>query len=256
MNFEQRVYDIEFKLNDTDDSVIEYIRNNRSNINKISIQKIANELYISPNAIMRLARKLGYSGFSELKYALKNEGLPLQIKTVTSQLFDNIPNNIARTLDINDGNDIKSLAQKMDKAKKILFVGVGDSLYFCELFGRYLRCMGKQVEYFAQIHDSEYTALNYGENDMIFIISASGNTQRLIDLAKKSKKQKTYLVCLTHYGDNSLSSICNEQICFWGERRTVNNYNVTDYIGLMMIIRMICEEFWNKFTDKDLALIK
>ena len=72
MNFEQRVYDIEFKLNDTDDSVIEYIRNNRSNINKISIQKIANELYISPNAIMRLARKLGYSGFSELKYALKN----------------------------------------------------------------------------------------------------------------------------------------------------------------------------------------
>ena len=247
MNFEQSVYEKEFKLNDTDDSIIQYIREHKHIIHKISIQKIANELFISPNAVMRLARKLGYSGFSELKYSLQSETEVHQEKTVTSQVFEKLPSNIARTLDINDGNDIKGLVQQMDIAQKILFVGVGDSVYFCELFGRYLRCLEKHVEYSTQIHDCEYMAKQYSEKDMIVIISASGNTRRLVNLAKSARERKAKLVCMTHYGKNNLSEICDTQICFWGEKRTVNNYNVTDYIGLMMIIRMICEEFWYEY---------
>lgn len=216
MTFEQKVYDKEFRLNDTDDSIIEYIREHRLDMSKISIQKIAGELFISPNAVMRLARKLGYSGFSELKYSLQSEDTPKETKTITSKVFERIPNNIARTLDIDEGNDIKKLVADMDKAKKILFVGVGDSVYFCELFGRYLRCLGKKVEYFHQIHDLEYAASQYEHGDMIVIISASGSTPRLVELAKKVKKKNVQLVCMTHYGENPLSKICDMQVCFWG----------------------------------------
>ncbi len=73
MNFEQRFYEKEFKLNDTDSSIVEYILEHRSEIDKLAIQKIASDLFISPNAVMRLSKKLGYSGFSELKFALHNE---------------------------------------------------------------------------------------------------------------------------------------------------------------------------------------
>ncbi len=249
MDFEKRVYEKEFKLNDTDDSIIEFIRENRKDIQKISIQKIANELFISPNAVMRLARKIGYSGFSELKFALQNEDSPIEYQTITSQIFDKIPNNIARTLDITDEISIKKMVVEMDKAEKILFVGVGDSSYFCELFGRYLRCLNKKVEYYQQIHDAEYMANTYTKNDMIVIISASGKTQRLISLAQRVKDSGVNLVCMTHYGENPLSLLCDHQICFWGEKRVVNNYNVTDYIGLMMLIRTICEEFWRSFRE-------
>ncbi len=247
MNFEQSVYEKEFKLNDTDDSIIQYIREHKDTIHKISIQKIASELFISPNAIMRLARKLGYSGFAELKYSIQSESGIEQERTVTSQVFDQVPSNIARTLDINDGNDIKGLVKQLDQAERILFVGVGDSVYFCKLFVQYLRCLEKQVEYHTQIHDCEYMAKQYTHKDMIVFISASGNTRRLVDLAHKVKEKGVKLVCMTHYGKNHLSEVCDTQICFWGEKQTVNNYNVTDYIGLMMIIRMICEEFWREY---------
>lgn len=248
MKFERRVYEKEFSLNDTDDSIIEYIKRNRSDIQKISIQKMANELFISPNAIMRLARKIGYSGFAELKYALQNEDSPAQYKTVTSKLFDRIPDNIARTIDIIDDNQIKKMVEKMDKSEKILFAGVGDSSYFCQLFGRYLRCIKKKVEYFQQIHDIEYYADQYTKGDMIVIISASGSIPRLIKLAENVVKNGVYLVSMTHYGENELSRLSDMQICFWGEKRIVNNYNVTDYSGLMVIIRMICEQYWKYFS--------
>ncbi len=253
MNFEQRVYDKEFKLNDTDDSIVEYIREHKDGIINISIQQVATELFVAPNTVMRLAKKLGYSGFSELKYALQSEvsttAQPTQNKTITSQIFDKLPKNIAKTLDILHDEDILEMVKNLKRAKKILFVGVGDSVYFCQLFGRYLRCLDKHVEFFAQIHDIEYSARQYGKDDMIVFISASGQTVRLVELAKQCKKQGTLLYCMTHYGENSLSLICDKQLCFWGEKRIVNGYNVTDYVGLMILIRMTCECFWKEFTD-------
>ena len=219
MNFLKRVYDNEFKLNDSDDSIVDYIKENRKNIDKISIQKIADDLYISPNTIMRLSKKLGYSGFSELKFSLHNEDLPNSSRTITSQIFDGIPANITKTLDICDDNDIEKLVDMMSLDGKIMFVSVGDSVYFCELFCRYLRCLNRIVECYQQIHDSEYMLNSYTSNDLIIVISASGETKRLLDLAGKAKSNNVKIACITHYGNNSLSEIADLQICFWGEKK-------------------------------------
>ena len=59
MNFEERVYEHELQLNETDDDIIDYIRKHKTDIAKLSIQKIAADLYIAPNAVMRLSKKTG-----------------------------------------------------------------------------------------------------------------------------------------------------------------------------------------------------
>ena len=76
MTVDERIYQYEFQMNDTDDEIVSYIQKNRANIMDFSIQKIAADLYIAPNSVMRLAKKLGYSGFSELKFSLQNEEKP------------------------------------------------------------------------------------------------------------------------------------------------------------------------------------
>ncbi len=246
MNFENRIYNKEFKLNDTDDSIIEYIRTNRSDIHKISIQKIANDLFISPNAIMRLAKKLGYSGFSELKFSLQSENEPKNHKTITTQIFEKIPNNISRTFDVVDETSVNQMLSCLQEANRIMFAGVDDAVFFCELFGRYLKYSGKKVDYFKHIDDIEDMAEQYKINDLIVIISASGQTESLINIAKSAKTRNVKVISMTHFEENSLNSISDIQISFWGEKRVVNNLNVTDYVGLMMIIRMICEKFWDE----------
>ena len=54
MKFEERVLQQEFTLNDTDDLIVDYIRKNKANLEHLSIQKVAEDLYLVPNSIMRL----------------------------------------------------------------------------------------------------------------------------------------------------------------------------------------------------------
>ncbi len=248
LTFEERVYNIELKSNDTDDSIIEYIKNNRKEIQHISVQKIAKDLYISPNSIIRTSKKLGYSGFSELKFSIQNEDNPSEITTVENRVFEKLPQSIIRSIDVLDETALDRLTDQMVDANKILIAGVGDSVYFCEYFGRYLRCLGKKTEYFAQIHDIEYFSNFYEEGDLVIIVSVTGESERLVKLAANLKKrcENLNVTCVTHFGENPLSILCDDQVCFWGDRRIVNGYNVTDRAGLLMLIKMICEMYLKK----------
>ncbi len=246
MTFEKRVYVHEFKLNDTDDSVIEFIKLNRSNIHNLSIHNIADALYISPNAIMRTAKKLGYSGFSELKFSLQKDVNLNDTKTVENNILEKLPRNIIKTLDVIDDQSLDNLINVMINANKILFVGMGESVFFCELFAKYFRCLDRTVESYAQIHDLEYAANHCKKGDLILILSSSGSTPRLINIAKKAKEREIDVYCITHFGKNSISEICDGQVCYWGEKRIVNGYNVADRSGLMMLIRIISEDCWKK----------
>ncbi|MGL4605965.1 MAG: MurR/RpiR family transcriptional regulator [Eubacteriaceae bacterium] len=244
MLFDERVNLQEFKLNDTDDSIIEYIQENRKRICDISIKKMAKKLFISPNSIMRAARKLGYSGFSELKYAISAEENKNGINTVQHNVLSRMPQNIVRSMDVMDEIVLQQVVETMLKANKVIFAGVGDSVYFCEMLGKNLRCLNKEVEYYQQIHDMEFSAKKSTKEDVIIIISASGEKSRLVDIAKRGIKNGAKTVAITSYGENPLNRCCDLTLFFWGEQRIVNGYNVTDRSGLMMLIRMISEKYW------------
>ncbi|NFI04217.1 hypothetical protein FC959_07335 [Clostridium botulinum] len=57
VNFEDRVLLNELKFTDTDDQIIEYIRENKEKILNQSIQETAEELFTVPNTIVRLSKK-------------------------------------------------------------------------------------------------------------------------------------------------------------------------------------------------------
>ena len=69
MNFEERVLLNELRLTDTDDQVVDYIREDYSRFVNQSVQKVAEDLFTVPNTIVRLSKKLGYKGFSDLKFS-------------------------------------------------------------------------------------------------------------------------------------------------------------------------------------------
>ncbi len=245
MNFSERLSVHEFKLNDTDDEIADYMKNYKGDIIKLSIQKIAQDLFIAPNTIMRFSKKIGYSGFSELKYSLQNEIKPLEDgATISGQLLSQLPSNIAKTLDIVDTAKIKKVAELMRKANCIIFAGVGDSGYFCEMLGNNLRCVEFKVQYYTQIHNMFFAVRHGMKEDLLLVISASGENNRLCELISEAKSRGMYTVSITHFCENPVANLADENLYFWGEFREVNGYNVTDRSGLMMIIRLLSEEFW------------
>jgi DNA-binding MurR/RpiR family transcriptional regulator len=243
MTFDERVAKIEMELNDTEDDIIDYIRNHRKEIKNYSIQKIAQELYIAPNSLMRLSKKLGYSGFAELKFAIQNESQP-QNKTLSRQLMELLPGNIVKTLDIIDEGQVEQVASIMRKARCCIFAGVGDSTYFCELLGKNLRCIDHSVQYYQQIHDMIYAVEHGSKEDALIIISARGENERLIKLAQRGKEKGMKVISITHMSKNELAGVAEYNLYFWGENRTVQGYDVTDRTGLMVLVRLLSEAFW------------
>lgn len=242
MKFEERVLKYEFELNDTDDEIIEYIRQNRNNISKISIQKIASDLYTVPNSIMRLSKKLGYTGFSQLKVLLQEEE-----KSKDQIEKSRIPKNIIKTLELIDYDQLYDVARKMKYCKIVHFLGVGDSYSYCEMMIRHLRCLDKRSECYQNYHDIDYTTQHCDKNDLLFFISASGSNKRLIEAAKIAKERNLVTVSVTHFSKNELSQIVDVPLYFYGEPRQVNGYNVDDRTGLMILLRELSEIFWRTY---------
>lgn len=251
MNFKQRVLNHEFQLNDTDDRIEEYINLHRKEIMGLSIQKVAADLYISPNSVMRFSKKLGYSGFSELKYSLNGEDNPEdKEKTLVNQLMENLPKNIVRTLDTIEEGIIRKASAMLKEADCCIFAGVGDSYPFCEMMKNNLRCLGKKVQCDVQIHDMIYSVEHGSHRDVVVIISARGENERLIGLAKCAKEKGMKVISITHLEDNPLSRTADLKLNFYGPYRMVNGYNVTDRCGLMVLLRLLSEEFWNSYYQE------
>lgn len=245
MNFYERINYFEWYLNDTDDDIAEYILKNKNVISKISIQKIASDLYISPNSIMRFAKKIGYSGFSELKFNIQNYENDIY-KTMSKDIPISISHNILKTLDVIDKNILKSVSSIIHKSNSCILAGVGNSSYFCEIFGKNLRCININIQYYQHIHDVFYAISHACNKDLLIVISVSGENDRLINLIKNAKENHLKTISITHFYKNTIANLCDLNLYFWGEHKEVKGYNVTDYTGLMILINILSEYCWEK----------
>lgn len=238
MNFEDRVKLYEYKLNDTDDQIIDYIRANKKEVMTISIQKLSQKLFTVPNTIVRLSRKLGYEGFSELKLALKTE------QETNSIPNTELPDSIKKTYQVMDMNTIDKVCKKFQEAKNIYFYGIGDSVSFCEMMAKNLRCVGKKTEFFTHRHDLIYNAENIKPKDVVFVISVTGETNQIIEATNIAKERGAYIISITHFCKNSLVNLADISLYCWACKQKLNNYDITDRIGIMIVLRKLSEHFW------------
>lgn len=245
MKFVDRVLQKEFILNDTDDSIVQYIIKCQSNIENVSIQQVANDLFVAPNAIMRLSRKLGYQGFSELKAMVK-----LEQNKETDEIKNLLSNSIMKTLDILDFEKLNLVCNRIVNAKKVHFIGVGESLNFCNMMVDNLRAVGKDAESYSTYREIEYRLCRVSNKDLVFVISASGENNRLLEYINNARENGAFIVTVTHFYRNSIASNAGIPLYFWGDPMNFNGYNLTDRTGMMILLRELSEEFWKIYVNK------
>ena len=208
MKFEERVLQQEFTLNDTDDLIVDYIRKNKANLEHLSIQKVAEDLYLVPNSIMRLCKKLGYKGFAEMKFLVNNE--------------------VSENLDIQ-----KLLSKNLYKSM--------------ELINYNLRCYDYRAEYYQTYREIEYRIKHCEEKDILFVISASGENGRLNNWVEEAKQNGIFVISVTHFNENRLGGLAHIPLYYWGDEQKLNGYNVADRTGMMMLLRELTEVFWRMY---------
>ena len=158
-------------LNDTELVIIETIINELSKGNqKISIRDIASQTYVSTTVIVKLAKKLGFVGYSQMLYVL-NESIHQKVSIENLSDLSEFVNN----------DDIETVQKLIDyiyqhKHEKIYLVGVG----FSDIITHYFLKRLASFDIFAY-DGAPIDCINARSNPSIIILfSKSGETAEFI----------------------------------------------------------------------------
>ncbi|HLN63379.1 MAG TPA: MurR/RpiR family transcriptional regulator [Symbiobacteriaceae bacterium] len=239
MRFEERVHQFEYKLTDTDDQIVAYILKNKAAVVTLSIQRLAEIFFTVPNTLSRLSKKLGYDGFSQLKNSLKDE-----IHGEQAEPQDSLQSNIRKTFELIDPEKMAIVARMIHGAGRVLLFGVGDTAPFCALLAKHLKIAEKEAEFHVHRHETMEEIELLTAHDLLFIISLSGETAQVLEIAQLGKRKGVPIISLTHFSRNTLQGIADVNLYCHSPRKMIKQYNVTDKAPLMVTLRELSEYYW------------
>ncbi|WP_235669907.1 MurR/RpiR family transcriptional regulator, partial [Clostridioides difficile] len=239
MEFYERAKKYEYKFTDTEDMIIEYMRKNKEEIVKLSIQSLADKFFTVPNTIVRLCKKMEYDGFSQLKNNLKEE-----LKNEDKEPKNGFESDIKKTLELIDYEKINKVADIIQKSRSIIVYGIGQNIPLCEILVKEIRGGHDNITYYSQRHEVLHDIGKLGEQDMFFALSLSGETKEVIEVAKTAVNKGCKVVALTHICENQLQQIADISLYCYSTIKQVNGYNISDKVPIMMIMRAIIEQYW------------
>ena len=115
MNFDQHVKLVYDVLSASEKETINYIRQHRQQVTTMSINELAAKVLSSRSTILRLAKKLGFRGYTDLKYTLRED--LNQPSIVPSDLLGNLQMDINKTFQYAQQTNFEPLINAIKKLR-------------------------------------------------------------------------------------------------------------------------------------------
>lgn len=192
-------------LSDSEVKILEYIFANPENIKKEGIRQLAKSNFTSTASIVRLAKKLGYSGYNELIF---------DIKRMTSDTLVNATenNNSFTWSSKHPLADFNELAKTyLNKKKYIYLYGEG----FCEFVTGYIhrKLLVKKYNVIL-LHGLEIPIVyEKNHNPTLIVISKSGENFSCIRKIEQLADLGGDVISITSDHNSSISAISDVSIC-------------------------------------------
>lgn len=201
----------------TELSVLRYLDANKKQVLEMSVQAVAEKNFVSTATIIRLSKKLGYSGFSELKFSIREEFrqyAEVNESLTYESIVDEHINNIINTKDLISKELIINVVNKMNRAKNIHFFGKGLTNAIVSYYSKILFTLGINNIIYEDTHIAYLAAEKMDKSDLVFIVSLSGNTNQAVRMAQIAKSRKATIISITSNTSNTLSSLSDIQLTF------------------------------------------
>ncbi|MFB7138421.1 MurR/RpiR family transcriptional regulator [Gottfriedia sp. NPDC056225] len=243
-------------LTEIEIQVVQYIITNIDTVLQMGVRKIAKENFTSPATVIRLSKKLGYSGFVELYYQL----LPLVKKAAVSQsevVGDFLEISEKDFLDYNSMEDVQEFIQNVLNLRQsyIFIYATGFSAIAAEYLYKKLLVLGRKT-----IFASGMDSIGVFENNMedigaLVVISKSGETQLIIDKLQAAKENNIFTVSFTKEIENRIARLSdlNFKIIDHNKLDDRNVLPNSFFPSLMLMFEFIIKQYVETIiTKKDL----
>lgn len=194
--------------------IADWIFENPGKIISLSIVELAEQCKCSEATIVRFSKRLGLSGYQELKISLAAEGGTSPISSNISpednpfEIYEKICNDIylsfEKTKKSLNSDFLEKACKKITEANKIVLFGLGNSASLAtDASHKFLRAGLNAVAY-SDNHMQVIAASHLCENDVAIGISHSGSSKDIVDAMKLAKEHGATTIAITNKGKSPL----------------------------------------------------
>lgn len=211
------------KLTKVENDIACFLLEHQDELGSLSTRDIAKKTYSSSSAVIRLAHKLGFEGYNDLKKQLftEQEYLNSNFENIDANIpFKAEDNNmsvanIIKEVMIESANDTLSLIKDdslkmavsiMEKSKHIYIFGFGAYVPIALNFQMKMSRIKKHVVVQSMVGEEKYQADMLGCEDLAIVISYSGENHTLLNVVSLLKGNNVPVIAITSIGENSLST--------------------------------------------------
>jgi DNA-binding MurR/RpiR family transcriptional regulator len=187
----------------------------------MGVQEVAQNSSSSAAACVRLANRLGYKGFTDLRMALAKEVFSserpseqtttekITEQTTTGELVHMVVSSTCESLsgieEVVDAGALEASVEAILGASHVLIAGIGASGIVAYDFQQKLARLGLHAVYTADSDMQIVEACALRSEGVLIAISYSGESSSVLKVAREAKKNGATVIAITRIGGNSLS---------------------------------------------------
>lgn len=204
-------------LNPTERRIAEWLITKGNISAKTGLREVASILDVSEPLLVKVAKKIGFSGYRELRSALISyfESLPYEreeeitahdsLDSVLDKVFSNSIQVLKEARSVADTAAIGESAQLIFKARRVVIFGVGGSASVGMDFEHKLLRIGIICHSYSDFHLMLMAASQLDDGDVAIAISQTGDTREIVDAVNTARARKAKIICITNDKASSLS---------------------------------------------------
>ncbi len=186
-----------------------------------NIRELAARLYVSPATVVRLSKSLGFNGYREFKQAVVYELARYEsngkenlgdiskedsIQEIAEKITHQNMQSLEETLELLDVDIVEQCVEHLCRCRHVLLFGMGASLCVAKDASLKFLRVNKSCFVMDDLHSQYLLAENSTKEDFAIIFSYSGETEEMIECARRLKLNGTPTLGITRYAQSTLAT--------------------------------------------------
>ncbi len=199
-------------------AVYEYLITHANELHDISAKTIANKALTTTTSVNRVCKKMGYASYTELRYKLVQD---LRKQTVASDEDDD------------QTQRVNTVAHALHSSPVVYLYSRGASIVSVTYLSRFLSLANIPHLVITDIHQ-----LARAEKGTVMLVSKSGETQAVVEMAHNAKRKGLKVFAISHIG-STLASIANINLDLEEQVDGISPYSRESQIQILKVIDLI-----------------
>ncbi|MBA4686281.1 MAG: MurR/RpiR family transcriptional regulator [Candidatus Galacturonibacter soehngenii] len=252
--------------------IADYILKNKNQVQQLTAKELAKETLTSKSSIVRFCKKLGVSGFQELKKHIYTE-IVLEVKETKNHkllmidnkstysdylqsvdfLYQFVVNRMHGQL---NHNVMKRIMNRLNKMERIDFYSSGLGHSIGEATAHKYSALGIESMAYSSINEAFWVTNKNNQKTAAFVISLSGKNPSVIHIAKSLKRYGIYVIGIAGHSSKEMKEHCDEVVPMIEGKIPTGMEHMAIVLSLNYIFDLIFTSLYGKRYDRQIELYK